>query len=58
MKISEYQKKFEDLFNLLESEHGNVKEITIKPSLRYEIPGSGVSETIVDCSITFSKNVE
>ena len=58
MKIKEYQQKFEELFNLLQAEHGTVASVVIKPSIRFEIPTDGISETIADCAITFSRNTD
>ena len=57
MKISEYKKKFEELYNMLEKEHGDVSIIVIKPTMRYQIPPNN-PETIVDCSITFSRDID
>ena len=55
MKISEYQKKFEDLFALLEAEHGDVSKVVIESSIKYSIWPAGVKETIARCSIQFGE---
>ena len=53
MKISEYQKKFEELFNFLQAEHGNISEIIIKPNTRIYSPVTNKREALLSCEIKF-----